>query len=197
MSDIRHQQMQEQMTIALNELRAQVATEMIEILDRISKRPRAPGDKTLPNLAGESHRLNRDDSGSIVLGSAFGIPGLGKMMNIALDVGAELYGSRKSTLARPQDKKPMGAKQKSHILQRNKQDLMLFSSLGQKLDLLDTYEKSGYKRVAIVQGSLLPLDEAPSPVMKPKYKADNHNNKDPDAYTIQGNTLKGPMPKFA
>lgn len=174
--ELRHAQLQAQMTVTLNEIRGKIAGEMINIYEEMESRPRLKGDKSLPSLAGDK-RLHRDDSGSIILSAAMGVPGMSQIMNTVMDVGLELYGSRKSTFARPQDKKPLSIKQIATIREKNRQSVAILASLGEKLDLLDTYIASGYAKGVIVNGSLLPLEKEAEMALKAKDKpSTRHDN---------------------
>ncbi|PCI00796.1 MAG: hypothetical protein COB76_02745 [Alphaproteobacteria bacterium] len=184
----RQAQLQAQMTVSLNELRAKTATQMIEALDRIEQRPRIKGDGALPTLAGDS-RLNRDTSGGMLIGAAMGIPGLSGMTEAAIDIGAELFGSRKATRARPQDNNVLSIKEMATIRDKNKQDIQLFASLGEKLNLLDTYISSGYSKGSFMGGALLPIENGP----EQEYKPSENNQK----LAHNQNKIAMPMPKVA
>ena len=174
----RHAQLQAQMTVCLDSLRRQVASQMMTKIDEMQARPRIKGSEALPTLAGDS-RLNRDESGSMLLGAAIGVPGLSEAANMMVDVATEAMDSRQACFARPQDKKALSFKEILAIKEKNKQDMAVFAQLGEKLDLLDTYIASGYHKGAIVNGSLLPLEGGPEKTFEmkteEKYTADNQN----------------------
>ena len=182
MSDInnqqRHAQLQAQMRVCLNDLAAQTRAKMIDVLERMERRPRIPGDKPLPTI-GQDSRLSKDESGSIIMSSAIGVPGMSSTMDAMIDVGVELYDSRKAAFARPQDKNVLSDKQKATIRDKNRQDLAVYASLGEKLNLLDCHISCG-ETVGFFDpnGSLkVPTaEQAQALTLEEKYKPDNQNN---------------------
>lgn len=199
MSDInnqqRHAQLQAQMTVCLNEMRAKVAGQMIGALERMEKRPKLKGDKSLPTIGGDP-RLSKDESGSMIMGSVIGVPGMSSTMDAMIDVGVELYDSRKAAFARPQDNQKLSFKQMASIREQNKQDLGVYAMLGEKLNLLDTYISSGYSKAMIVEGTLLPLENGQEAKLelKDKYKADNQNYTLEEKYKPDNQNYKMAMP---
>ena len=183
----RHAQLQAQMTVSLTELRAKVAGQMLELRENIQKRPQLKGDNSLQTVMNDP-RISKDESGSMVVGALVVVPGLSNTMDAVIDVAVELYDSRKAAFARPQDKQELSFKQIASIREKNRQDVGLFATLGDKLNLLDTYIASGYSKGMIIDGSLLPLENGQEEKLdlKEKYKPDNQNYK-----------MKAPAPKFA
>lgn len=176
----RHAEMQAQMTVALEKLRQEVVTQMGDTVERMQKRPRLKGDQALPTIAGDS-RLNRDDSGSMILDAAIGVPGLSSGVEAVMNVATELYGSRDATRARPQDKKDLSFKEMASIRDKNKQDLSLYHMLGEKLNLITTYIASGYKKALQTKdGAIIGVepDQEHKFDMKEKYRPDNENEYD-------------------
>jgi hypothetical protein len=166
--------MQEQMTVCLNELASQVTSKMAAVHDELDARPRIKGDDPIPSLS--SFGVNRDDSGAMLVSSAMGIPGMSETMNAAMDIGAELYGSRKATRARPQDEKPLSIKEMCAIRSKNKQDLMTLHDLERKKLMIDSCLSTGHTRAAIVNGELLPLIDPKGPSLDKKDEDQHPNN---------------------
>jgi hypothetical protein len=116
------------------------------------------------------NRLNRDEDGMTVAGAVMGVPGVSGVAETVMDVGMELYGSRKATYERPQDDSPLSFREIRAIQDLNNRDIHEFSKLSTELDMIDVYLASGYKNAAMLQGSLQPIEDT-SPAFK--YKPDS------------------------
>lgn len=162
----RHAQLQAQMTVCLDSLRRKVAVQMETTYDELDKLPKIKGENT-PTLAGD-RRLNRDDSGGIVAGMIVdGGTGMSSALRAGGTIAGELYGSRNATRARPQDKKTYGFGELKKIREKKQQLMGLLSSLGEKIDLLDTYKSCGVTRVKLMQdGTLQAMHDLPATSLK-------------------------------
>lgn len=162
----RHAELKAQMTICLDALRRKVAVQMEATYDALDKLPKIKGEDT-PTLAGD-RRMNRDESGGIVAGMiADGGMGLSSAVRAVSTVGTELFGSRNATRMREQDKPTYSFGELKKIREKKKNLMALLSSLGEKIDLLDTYKSCGVSRVALMQdGTLEALTDLPGTSLK-------------------------------
>lgn len=135
-------QMQDKMTIRLNELRQKVIGQMTSTGERIKKRPSLPGDEALQKVSNHDV-MKQDDDGFQVLSAAIGLPGLGETAGTMVDVGIDLYADRKATRERPQDRIELSPKQERQIREQNAADLHIFMELDEKLTFLNSAIASG------------------------------------------------------
>jgi len=156
------QQMQGKMTLVLNDLRQKTVARMTEAGERIKKRPALKGDDSFTKV--QSHQvMQKNDDGAMILSAAIGIPGLSETADAAMDVAEQLYGDRKATHERPQDKMEFTPKQEAKIRDANAQDLALFEGLGDKLNTLNTYIAQGYTLGLDWNGELIPWEQIEDP----------------------------------
>lgn len=167
------QQMHQRMTLRLSELRQQVLGQMVVTGERIKKRPAV--DDSYSQI--KSHAvMQKNDDGATVLGFVVGVPGLNETMNATVDVATEIYGDRKAVHERPQDQKPLSAKQERQIRDLNRMDLKLFKDLDEKLELLSTAMSCGHHWGYIDKTGELQMLETPvQPVFEPTIKPINEN----------------------
>jgi hypothetical protein len=160
-------QMQAKMTMRLHELRQKTLARMGETGERIKNRPQLKGDNSFSKI--KHHPvMQRDDDGAMIMSFAMGIPGLNGMIETVADVALEMYGDRKATHDRPQDRKLYTPKQEASIRDGNRQDLALFMDLDDKLNTLNTYIAQGYTLGLDWNGELIPYDEIDMPTFKPQ-----------------------------
>ena len=173
----REEILQTKLTESLENLRRRAAVELVEVYEAYGKLPRLEGEKNTPTLAGE-RRVSKDDGAFTLLSSMIGIPGLSEMANFAADVALDMFGNRKATRMRPQDTKPYNAKQQAYIKDKKAQLIKQLQKLAEKIDLVDAMMSCGHKTAAIINGKLIPLEEAASMVMKPseRFKAQHKPN---------------------
>lgn len=156
------QQMQGKMTLVLNELRGKTIARMTEAGERIKKRPALKGDDSFKKV--QSHQvMQKNDDGAMILSAAIGVPGLSETADAALDVAEQLYGDRKATHERPQDKMEFTPKQEAKIRDENAQDLAQFQDLDNKLNTLNTYISQGYTFGLDWNGELIPWEQIEDP----------------------------------
>ena len=156
------QQMQGKMTLVLNDLRQKTVARMTEAGERIKKRPALKGDDSFTKV--QFHQvMQKNDDGAMILSAAIGIPGLSETADAAMDVAEQLYGDRKATHERPQDKMEFTPKQEAKIRDANAQDLALFEGLGDKLNTLNTYIAQGYTLGLDWNGELIPWEQIEDP----------------------------------
>lgn len=130
-------QMQEKMTVRLNELRGKVIGQMTSTGERIKSRPAVKGDDSFQKI--QTHQvMQKNDDGATILGAVIGVPGLDPIVEAAVDVAIDAFSDRKATRERPQDLIALSPKQEAQIREKNEDDMKLFQALDEKLNFLNS-----------------------------------------------------------
>ncbi len=134
-------QMQEKMTLCLNQLRQEVITKMQGAGERIKQRPAVKGDDSLRQVSG--HPVMQDDGMGDLLTTALSpVPGLSDIVEAGIDIATTTYDEMNAG-KRPQDEVELSPRQEAQIRVANEIDVRQFHSLQVKLFELEGALASG------------------------------------------------------
>jgi hypothetical protein len=123
----RHTQLQAQMTVSLDNLRQSIAIKMIGKIKDMQARPTVKGSDELPKL-GQDSRLHNDDTGSLLMSAAAGLPGLSGAADVVLDMAVDSHDAHQAQ-KRTQDNQVLTFKQIRTIQQDNARDMAEFQKM--------------------------------------------------------------------